>query len=95
MPAGGDVIKLPWGSPSTRVSLTGGSLPLAGGVAAAADGTVYATRADRVCADRLRRSPRRSRTSGIEPKGDGRLNGIVQSPPADPHGLATHSQDPR
>ncbi len=41
-PAGGDVIKLPWGSPSTHVSLTGGSLPLAGGVAVATDGTVYA-----------------------------------------------------
>lgn len=41
-PAGGDVVKLPWASPSTHVSLTGGSLPLAGGVAVAADGTVYA-----------------------------------------------------
>lgn len=42
MPSGGDVIKLPWRSPSTHISLTGGSLPLAGGVAVAADGTVYA-----------------------------------------------------
>ena len=41
-PAGGDVVKLPWASPSTHVSLTGGSLPLAGGVAVAANGTVYA-----------------------------------------------------
>lgn len=41
-PTGGDVVKIPWGSPATHVSLTGGSLPLAGGVAVSNDGTVYA-----------------------------------------------------
>ena len=41
-PSGGDVIKLPFASPSTHTSLTGGSLPLAGGVAVSSDGTVYA-----------------------------------------------------
>jgi len=41
-PAGGDVIKLPFASPSNHVSLTGGTLPLAGGVAVSSDGTVYA-----------------------------------------------------
>lgn len=41
-PAGGDVVKLPFAHPATHVSLTGGSLPLAGGVTVAGDGTVYA-----------------------------------------------------
>jgi hypothetical protein len=41
-PSGGDVIKLPFASPATHTSLTGGSLPLAGGVAVSSDGTVYA-----------------------------------------------------
>jgi hypothetical protein len=41
-PAGGDVIKLPFASPATHISLTGGTLPLAGGVAVSANGTVYA-----------------------------------------------------
>jgi hypothetical protein len=41
-PAGGDVVKIPFDSPATHVSLTGGTLPLAGGVAVARDGTVYA-----------------------------------------------------
>ena len=41
-PSGGDVIKIPFASPATHVSLTGGTLPLAGGVAVGADGTVYA-----------------------------------------------------
>jgi len=42
VPSGGDVIKIPFATPSTHVSLTGGTLPLAGGVAVARDGTVYA-----------------------------------------------------
>jgi hypothetical protein len=41
-PAGGDVVKIPFATPATHVSLTGGTLPLAGGVAVARDGTVYA-----------------------------------------------------
>jgi hypothetical protein len=42
VPAGGDVVKIPFTTPATHVSLTGGTLPLAGGVAVARDGTVYA-----------------------------------------------------
>lgn len=41
-PVGGDVIKIPFAHPASHVSLTGGTLPLAGGVAVASDGTVYA-----------------------------------------------------
>ena len=41
-PAGGDVVKLPFSHPASHISLTGGTLPLAGGVAVASDGTVYA-----------------------------------------------------
>lgn len=41
-PVGGDVIKIPFADPTSHVSLTGGTLPLAGGVAVASDGTVYA-----------------------------------------------------
>jgi hypothetical protein len=41
-PTGGDVIKIPFAHPATHISLTGGTLPLAGGVAVAAGGTVYA-----------------------------------------------------
>jgi hypothetical protein len=40
--SGGDVIKIPFAHPGTHESLTGGTLPLAGGVAVASDGTVYA-----------------------------------------------------
>ncbi len=39
---GGDVVKIPFNDPSTHISLTGETLPLAGGVAVARDGTVYA-----------------------------------------------------
>jgi hypothetical protein len=41
-PAGGDVIKLPYANPANHISLTGGTLPLVGGVAVASNGTVYA-----------------------------------------------------
>ncbi len=41
-PAGGDVVKIPFSDPGTHISLTGGTLPLAGGVAVAPNGTVYA-----------------------------------------------------
>lgn len=41
-PSGGDVVKIPFDDPSTHISLTDGTLPLAGGVAVAGDGTVYA-----------------------------------------------------
>ncbi len=39
---GGDVVAIRSGAPATHISLTGGSLPLVGGVAVAADGTVFA-----------------------------------------------------
>lgn len=44
-PSGGDVVKIAWhnGSSDAHMSLTGGNLPLPGGVAVAADGTVYAS----------------------------------------------------
>jgi hypothetical protein len=41
-PTGGDVIKIPFADPTSHISLTGGTLPIAGGVAVASDGTVYA-----------------------------------------------------
>lgn len=41
-PTGGDVIKIPFDHPTSHISLTGGTLPVAGGVAVASDGTVYA-----------------------------------------------------
>jgi sugar lactone lactonase YvrE len=41
-PTGGDVVALRWDAPGKHISLTGGTLPFAGGVAVAADGTVYA-----------------------------------------------------
>lgn len=40
--SGGDVVKIPFNSPATHISLTDQTLPLAGGVAVARDGTVYA-----------------------------------------------------
>lgn len=40
--SGGDVVKIPFNSPNTHISLTGGTLPLAAGVAVARDGTVFA-----------------------------------------------------
>jgi hypothetical protein len=40
--SGGDVVKIPFDSPSTHISLTGQTLPFPGGVAVATDGTVYA-----------------------------------------------------
>ena len=45
VPAGGDVVKIPFAHPDQHVSLTGGTLPFPGGVAVAADGTVYAAAA--------------------------------------------------
>ncbi len=42
MPTGGDVVKIPFADGDTHLSLTDGTLPLAGGVAVARDGTVYA-----------------------------------------------------
>lgn len=40
--SGGDVVKIPFHSPATHISLTGQSLPFAAGVAVSRDGTVYA-----------------------------------------------------
>jgi len=40
--SGGDVVKIPFSSPGTHISLTGQTLPFGGGVAVARDGTVYA-----------------------------------------------------
>jgi hypothetical protein len=42
VPSGGDVVRIPFANPAQHTSLTNGSLPLAGGVAVAGDGTVYA-----------------------------------------------------
>ncbi len=42
VPAGGDVVKIPFAHPDQHTSLTGGTLPFPGGVAVASDGTVYA-----------------------------------------------------
>lgn len=39
---GGDVVKIPFNDPSSHISLTNQTLPLAAGVAVASDGTVYA-----------------------------------------------------
>jgi hypothetical protein len=38
----GDIVKIPFNDPATRISLTGATLPFPGGVAVASDGTVYA-----------------------------------------------------
>jgi len=37
----GDVVKIPWGSPTTHISLTGGTLSWAAGVAVGRNGSVY------------------------------------------------------
>ena len=41
-PTGGDVIKIPFADPTSHISLAGGNLTIAGGVAVAPNGTVYA-----------------------------------------------------
>jgi hypothetical protein len=38
----GDIVKIPFNDPATRISLTNTTLPFPGGVAVAPDGTVYA-----------------------------------------------------
>jgi hypothetical protein len=40
-PSAGDVVRIPWGQPTTHHSMTGGTLTFPGGVAVAADGAVY------------------------------------------------------